>query len=155
MAIADEVEIVPLELTDEVLETLLRFDEDSQRINFPKDAPNREATAARIRREYAEEPGGMHLVVHRGKAVGCLFLKTRTNPYRGCTYVDLRNVYVTEPYRGKGVGAKLLAFMEAYARRQGCRYLFLGTGWANEGARKAFESFGFENTRVLMEKDLD
>jgi len=155
MGVADEIEIVPIgELTGEILRTLIEFDADSQRINFPKDAPNRKETEARIRREFAEEPEGMQVVRHRGKVVGCLFLKTRHNPYRRCDYLDLRNIYLAADYRGKGVGRRLLADMEAYAKRKRCAYLFLGTGWDNADARRLFEAFGFRPIRVIMEKDL-
>jgi len=116
MGVADEIEIVPIgELTGEILRTLIEFDADSQRINFPKDAPNRKETEARIRREFAEEPEGMQVVRHRGKVVGCLFLKTRHNPYRRCDYLDLRNIYLAADYRGKGVGRRLLAETRAFA----------------------------------------
>jgi len=154
LSAADDLEVVPLRLTDDVLEKLLEFDRDSQAMNFPGDSPNREATAERIRREYAEEPEGMHLVLHRGEIVGCLFMKTKLNPYRRCKFLDLRNIYLTSAYRSKGFGRKLLEVMEGYARRKGCRYLYLGTSAENREARRAFEKFGFKLTRVIMEKDL-
>ncbi len=154
MSLAEELEIVPIRRLEEVLETLLEFDADSQRINFPKDAPNRAATEERLRKEFGEEPGGMHLVQHRGKVVGCLFLKTGHNRYRNADYLDLRNIYLAPEYRGLGVGRRLLEFMEAYAKGKGCRYLYLGTAYDNEDARRLFEGFGFRPTRVIMEKDV-
>ncbi len=96
----------------------------------------------------------MHLVAHRGAIVGCLFLKTRYNPYRRCKYLDLRNIYLSADYRNKGIGVRLLKVMEHYARRNGCRYLYLGTSSRNLAARRLFKKFGFQDTRVIMEKDL-
>ena len=154
MGIAEEVEIVPLRLTDDAMAKLLEFDADSQRINFPHDSPNPAETSARIRAEYADEPTGMFLITHRGAIVGCLFLKTKHNPYRGCHFLDLRDIYLTASYRGQRIGAKLLAFMEDYARKKGCRYLYLGTSWENGPARALFSSFGFRPTRIIMEKEL-
>ncbi|HEV8594386.1 MAG TPA: GNAT family N-acetyltransferase [Thermoplasmata archaeon] len=151
---ADEVEIVPIRRLDDVLDALLAFDADSQRINFPRDAPDRGETERRIRREFEEEPGGMHVVLARGTPIGCLFLKTRHNPFRRCDYLDLRNIYLAADHRGKGIGRKLLEFMEAYARRKGCKYLYLGTAYDNEDARRLFEGFGFRPTRVIMERDI-
>ena len=152
---AKDVKIVSIRrLTADVLAKLLEFDADSQRINFPKDTANRQETEARVRREYQEEPGGMRLVKDGDRVVGCVFLKTRHNPYRRCDYLDLRNIYLEAEYRGKGVGRRLLDLMLAYARQKKCAYLFLGTGWDNADARQLFERFGFRPTRVIMEMDL-
>ena len=155
MAREGGVKIVRIErLTEAVLAKLLEFDADSQRINFPSDRPNRGETEKRIRRELAEEPQGMHLVMDGEETVGCLFLKSRHNPYRDCDYLDLRNIYLVPSHRGRGISRRLLAMMEEYARTRGCGYLFLGTSAGNEAARRLFESFGFRPTRVIMERDL-
>lgn len=149
------VRIVRIErLTDEILSKLLEFDADSQRTNFPDDRPNREETERRIRRELAEEPEGMHVVMDGTQVVGCLFLKARANPYRGCRFLDLRNIYLVPSHRGRGISRRLLLRMEEYARAKGCDYLFLGTSARNAVACRLFESFGFRTTRVIMEKDL-
>jgi len=150
----EKIEIKPLELDEKTLDILLKFDEDNQRINFPKDRSNREETVKRIKREYKEEPKGMNLVTYQGEIIGCLFLKTRYNPYRGCYFGDLRSIYLVEEFRDKGIGEVLMSYMEEYFKKKGCKYMFLGTFVGNEKAKGLYKKMGFTETRVLMEKDI-
>jgi len=149
-----KIEIKPLKLNKRTLEILLKFDEDSQRINFPRDRPNREKTTNRIKREYGEEPEGMNLVTYGSEIIGCIILKTRYNPYRRCHYGDLRNIYLVEKFRGKDAGEVLMSYMEKYFKKKGCEYMVLGTSFDNERARGLYKKMGFTETRILMEKEI-
>jgi len=150
----EKIEITPLKLDEKTLDILLKFDEDNQRINFPKDNPNRDETVKRIKREYKEEPEGTNLVIYQGKIIGCLFLKTRYNPYRKCYFGDLRSIYLVEEFRDKGIGEILMSYMEEYFRKKGCKYMFLGTFVGNEKAKRLYKKMGFTEIRILMEKDI-
>lgn len=150
----EKIEIKPLKPNKKTLEILLKFDEDSQRINFPKDRPNRKETISRIKREYEEEPEGMNLVTYDGEIIGCLFLKTRYNPYRRCNYGDLRNIYLVKEFRGKDIGEILMLYMERYFRKRGCKYILLGTSFNNERARGLYKKMGSTTTRIIMEKKI-
>ncbi len=155
MKLTENIIIVNFKLTKDVLNTLLKFDEDNQKINFPNDLPNPEVTKERIKKEYMEEKEGHFLVKDGKKIIGCLFLKTRYNPYRRCKYGDIRNIYLIEEYRGKGMGKKLLSFADEYFCKKGCKYIFLGTSYYNAISIKVYKSVGYIESRLIMEKMLE
>src|SRR5215216_7122743 len=51
-------------------------------------------------------------------------------------WLDLDTLWVAEPFRGQGYGAKLLRAAEDEARMQGCHGVFLTTFSFHSGARK-------------------
>jgi GNAT superfamily N-acetyltransferase len=57
-------------------------------------------------------------------------------------WLDLDTLWVTEPFRGKGYGAKLLRAAEDEARMQGCYGVFLTT--FSFQAPTFYEKFGYE-----------
>lgn len=149
-----KISIEPMMLTPELLEILCKFDEDSQQINFPNDKPNRSITIPRIRKEFADEPEGMSVVKSGEDVAGCLFLKTDWNPYRECAYGDVRNIYLTEKFRGRGNGTLLMRYADKYFREKKCKYVSLGTSAHNQAAIGLYEKSGFDVERVVMMKEL-
>jgi GNAT superfamily N-acetyltransferase len=57
-------------------------------------------------------------------------------------WLDLDTLWVAEPFRGQGHGAKLLRAAEDEARTQGCHGVFLTT--FSFQARPFYEKFGYE-----------
>src|SRR4029453_6744539 len=57
-------------------------------------------------------------------------------------WLDLDTLWVAEPFRGQGYGAKLLGAAEDEARAQGCHGVFLTT--FSFQARPFYEKFGYE-----------
>jgi GNAT superfamily N-acetyltransferase len=57
-------------------------------------------------------------------------------------WLDLDTLWVAEPFRGQGYGAKLLRAAEDEARMQGCRGVFLTT--FSFQAKPFYEKFGYE-----------
>jgi GNAT superfamily N-acetyltransferase len=57
-------------------------------------------------------------------------------------WLDLDALWVAEPYRGQGYGAKLLRAAEDEARMQGCHGVFLTT--FSFQAKPFYEQFGYE-----------
>jgi GNAT superfamily N-acetyltransferase len=57
-------------------------------------------------------------------------------------WLDLDTLWVAEPFRGQGYGAKLLRAAEDEARTQGCHGVFLTT--FSFQARPFYEKFGYE-----------
>jgi len=66
----------------------------------------------------------------------------------------LADLVVREKYRGRGIGSRLIAEAEAYARARGVRYLRLGVLDRNSSARALYKSLGYSNCLIEMEKDL-
>lgn len=87
-----------------------------------------------------------------GDILGACIVTTEVDmPGRFATIQDM----VVEPHaRGRGVGAALLAFVEADAVRQGCRWLFLESGVRNARAHGFFEREGLAPTSHTFAKPL-
>ncbi len=62
-------------------------------------------------------------------------------------------IYVAAEYRGQGVGARLLEFVEAEARRIGLKKIYLEVEQPNTRAKKFYSRLGFvDHNRSLMSK---
>ena len=138
---------------NDALEKLWEYDQDHQRINFPKDSPNYERFKEGILKEYNKEPQGFFFVYEDDKIIGYLRLITRFNPYRQQKYGDVRFIHLDSLNRGKGYGTKLLEFADEYFKKNGCEYAFTGISAFNESSNVLFKKLGYQTTRIIMEKD--
>ncbi len=100
-----------------------------------------------------------------GVLKGYATLKPFFPGYRHC---ELYWLAVRKRFQGRGIGTKLLRFIEDYARKGGFRKIFLYTNKAMKRARKFYESRGYRfvnefpgyynykrnNTAVLYAKKL-
>lgn len=68
--------------------------------------------------------------------------------------VCLDNIYVLPAYRRSGIGAKLFAQVEAWAREQGAIRLDLHTWDFNQGAIAMYRAMGMTPQRYVFEKKL-
>ena len=73
---------------------------------------------------------------------------------RDYDYAYVSDVAVLDRYRRRGLGRSLLQAAEGYARKRGAKWLRIGALAANRGARNLYESHGFRNREVLLEKPL-
>jgi len=87
------------------------------------------------------------VAVAGGAMVG--FLEVRLRSHADCCdeswpvgYVE--GWFVAEPFRRLGVGARLLAEGEDWARRQGCKEMASDAEMDNVGSQRAHEALGFE-----------
>lgn len=64
------------------------------------------------------------------------------------------DVVVDTEHRGRGYGRQAMVLGEDYARSQGARTLGLSVFGFNTGARRLYESLGYETTSVKMAKTL-
>lgn len=65
-------------------------------------------------------------------------------------YID--DLVTTLAVRSQGIGAKLLAHANAYAKAQNCKLLRLSTGIDNEGGKKFYEREGWKMRSVTYKK---
>lgn len=149
------MEIKQITNINEALKILWEHDQSSQKINFPKDKPNRKISEERILKEYDEEPTGYFFIYEDGKIVGSLILKTRFNPFRNQKYGDVRAIYFDDSCRGKGFGSKALEFADEYFKLKGCAYAFAGVSALNPASNALFDKFGYERTRNILEKQYE
>lgn len=67
----------------------------------------------------------------------------------------LRDLVTTYDERSKGYGARLLAFVEDFARREGCDKIALLSGLSRTGAHHFYEEHcGYRRLAYAFEKDL-
>ena len=147
------MEIKKIEGIEKVLGILWEYDQDLQRINFPKDSPNYEVFKERILGEYKEEPEGFFLVYEYDKVIGHLVLKTRYNPYRRQKYGEVKFIHLDANNRGKGYGTKLLEFADEYFKNKGCKYVMAGVSIFNPASNAAFKKVGYSESRLILEKE--
>ncbi len=57
--------------------------------------------------------------------------------------IELRQIYVLEPWQGRGIAQKLMAWAIAEAKRRGARDLYLSVFVDNHRARRFYERYGF------------
>lgn len=70
------------------------------------------------------------------------------------TYMDIDNFVVQEALRGQGIGARLIAWLEAEARRLGCTSIMLDTYLHSYASHKFYTRNGFSILGFHMKKDL-
>jgi putative acetyltransferase len=92
-----------------------------------------------------------------GAAIGCGAMVVRAD------YGEIKRMYTRPGSRGQGIGARVLALLEAQARERGCRLFRLETGYLQAEAlalyarcgyrrRGPFGAYTDDPTSVFMEK---
>ncbi|MBQ2061931.1 MAG: GNAT family N-acetyltransferase [Oscillospiraceae bacterium] len=74
-------------------------------------------------------------------------------------YIYLDDFSVSEQYRGRGIGTRLIREAEAYAKELGIRHIVFHIEKRNRSAFRLYERLGYtvhrdDGTRYLMKKDL-
>ncbi len=69
-------------------------------------------------------------------------------------YVDIDNVIVEESWRRQGIGQALIAWIEDYARRQGCEKAVLDAYVTNEGAHRFYMGYGYRIVGFHFDRNL-
>ncbi|HXY42001.1 MAG TPA: GNAT family N-acetyltransferase [Vicinamibacteria bacterium] len=102
-------------------------------------------------RETCGRPG-YELLVARGAGAPVGFALVHPRGVAGSPY--LASIAVAALARGRGVGRRLLAFVEDRYRPQ-ARHFFLCVSSFNEGARRLYERQGYEKVGVLEDYVID
>ncbi|HLY37066.1 MAG TPA: GNAT family N-acetyltransferase [Candidatus Binatia bacterium] len=130
------ITIARAELTAEVSRTLI------EALNAELAGLYPEPGATHFRLDPAEvgDGHGAFLVVYvDGMPVGCGALRVLD-----ADTAELKRMYVTPTARGRGLGRRLVAALEAEARAIGVRRLVLETGIRQDAARALYRATGFE-----------
>lgn len=90
-----------------------------------------------------------------GKIAGMLNMLILDSLYesRPSAYVDL--LIVTSGHRGKGLGKMLMDEAFARAVERGCCEIGVDTTNDNEGAIRFYRAYGFDQSNILFEKELE
>ena len=87
-----------------------------------------------------------------GRLVGVAFLSF--GGFKSKKFGVLDDVIVDPVARGKRVGTQLLEWIIRYMKTEGATRLYLKSGVANHKAHDFFEHQGFEQTSIVMMRDL-
>ena len=96
------------------------------------------ADAARMPGPYSPPRGGIWIAVANGKGIGCVALRPMT-----AGAAEVKRMFVSEEWRGRGVGRALLETLIAAARTRGYSTLRLGTLADMVAAQGLYHSLGF------------
>lgn len=72
------------------------------------------------------------------------------DPFWGRWFALVENVFVTESYRGKGIGKKLMEFTEWQARIFDCEFMKLTT--RKDTGKKLYRSLGYDEGSSFYKK---
>lgn len=92
-----------------------------------------------VREQYGSPSGGLVLAYAGERAVGCAGVRSK-----GAGIAELKRMYVQPEFRGHRLGKLLLERSVSIAKDLGYEKLRLDTLASMTGARKLYESFGFE-----------
>lgn len=92
-----------------------------------------------VREQYGPPSGALVLAYAAERAVGCAGVRSK-----GAGIAELKRMYVQPEYRGHQLGRLLLERSVAIATDLGYEKLRLDTLASMTGARRLYESFGFE-----------
>lgn len=99
-----------------------------------------------FRRTFQEQQDGSRLMLVAdvdGFPVGQVFINFangRQEAARGYLYA----LRVLEPFRGRGIGTRLIREAERLLREQGCRWATIAASKENTAARRLYERLGYE-----------
>ena len=156
--VAETITIQRAELTDEVSRALI----GSLNAELSALYPETGATHFQVNPQEVARGRGTFLVVYRdGTPVGCGAVRLLD-----VNTAELKRMYVSPTARGKGLGRRLLAALEAEAGALGVRRLVLETGIRQTAALALYRTTGFQpiplygeyrlspETSVCLGKDL-
>lgn len=120
--------------------------------------PWREGETRRAVGELLANPthGSAWFIAAAGEAIGYVMLTLAFSVEFGGTFALLDELYIREPWTGKGIGHSSISFVEQQARAMGAHAIRLETGHGNERAVRFYERHGIHREeRYLMTKRLN
>jgi ribosomal protein S18 acetylase RimI-like enzyme len=119
----------------------------------------REETAAGVHRDIEQHlrdlPETSHFFVAEtadGTRAGFLHLQATIDFFTGAPNCHVCDLAVAPGLDGRGIGSRLLAFAEAFAKRRGCRFVTLSVFPGNARARALYERHGYGVEILRMAK---
>jgi ribosomal protein S18 acetylase RimI-like enzyme len=110
---------------------------------------------AKLRQEESFPNEAFMAKTDEGTPAGFVWVAKTHNDFTGQLEASLLNQYVAEPYRGQGLGRRLMETAEEWARQQGLPRISLSVGAHNKLAQKLYETLGYQVEMLRMTKELD
>jgi ribosomal protein S18 acetylase RimI-like enzyme len=90
-----------------------------------------------------------------GTPAGFVWVARTHNDSTGQLEASLLSQYVAEPYRGQGLGHRLMETAEEWARQQGLPRISLSVSVHNTLGQRLYESLGYQVETLRMTKELN
>ncbi|HEY6737008.1 MAG TPA: GNAT family N-acetyltransferase [Candidatus Saccharimonadia bacterium] len=91
-----------------------------------------------------------------GRLVGYLMAVAATLDYRTANpMVELRVMFIEEPYRRQGIGTQLMTVFKDWAREQGAKRLKVGSYTPNHQAIAFYRRHGFKDFELYLEQSFE
>jgi ribosomal protein S18 acetylase RimI-like enzyme len=108
-----------------------------------------------IERHLGDRPETSHFFVAEtgdGARAGFLHVQSTIDFFTGAPNCHVSDLAVAPGLDGHGIGSRLLAFAEAFAKGRGCRFVTLSVFPANARARALYERHGYGIELLRMAK---
>ncbi len=110
-----------------------------------------EGTLARL----LESPDAVILVAEEGdRIVGFADLTFRETIFHQGPTMLIEDIVVAEAHRGRGIGAKMVRFIEGMARQKGCRAIELNSDLHREDTHRFWKTMGYHCLAYQFRKAL-
>ena len=145
---------------EELAKLILRFHDHTQNFLSKKQAQIREYNnPQKVAKEKAEEYLSSEYLCFVADENGLLtgFVTGEIKEKKGRVYDKegwVKNWYVDEGHRGKGIGEELFHKLEEEFKKEGCTHVGLDTHLENKKAIKIYEHLGFNKRLVTFFKPL-
>lgn len=100
----------------------------------------------------------MRVARNDGRLCGFVTFDVARRDYIDSRYVvfgEIRELYVSAEFRGRGVGAALIDAVEAHFRERGVNSMLVQCATGNKGAIEFYRHGGYESRQVLLYKRLE
>jgi GNAT superfamily N-acetyltransferase len=146
--------------TDQIRECVIELQNFERRIDsrMPSGEDIADAYIAELLSRCVENSGKILIAEFDGHLAGYVTILTKVRSGDlddgDIEFGLVADIVVRRKYRGNGIGRKLIAAAESFARSQNVRWLRVSVLAENEAARKLYEKAGFAELYVDLEKDL-
>ena len=103
----------------------------------------------------SEDPIVLVALLNGENVAGLIHLHSETDYYTESKHGHVADLVVAGPYEGRGIGRRLLAHAEEWARARGYEWLTISVFRENARALRTYERAGFKEDRVRLLKTLN
>lgn len=91
-----------------------------------------------------------------GEVIGCMQLTTIPHlTFKGGTRLQIEGVRIDKAFRGRKIGAAMIAWAVDVARAEGCHLVQLTSNKSRDDTLRFYRNLGFEPTHIGFKRHLD
>ena len=126
----------------------------ARHLDYPQ-VPTPERARRNARRALADPRETIFLAQVGGRVVGMCHLTLRQPISERAPVALIDELVVTQEFRGKGIGRRLVETARDFALKEGCVELEVGTAAENARACAFYRAVGFDTEHVLFEMEFE